>query len=145
MFTPRVHIWRMIRELGNYLEGNHKDGKMIQVLENKTIEEREMELLVIFLKRRPDGNWMHSLGVWRAFYKKMVGYLHWIKNKGKHAGFEVQRLWLDRVRVFKCQNEIQVEFQWKIIEPWKIILCGIFFGWFCLKIRDVLCKLSCLF
>lgn len=27
-------------ELGDYLEGNHKDGKMIPVLENKTSEER---------------------------------------------------------------------------------------------------------
>lgn len=29
-----------IEELGNYLENNHKDGKMTQMLENKTNEER---------------------------------------------------------------------------------------------------------
>lgn len=50
-------------ELGNYLEDSHEDGKMFQPAENKTSEERDMGLLLIFLKRNPDGYWIHSLRV----------------------------------------------------------------------------------
>lgn len=70
---------------------------------------RGKQAVTYFLKEKPDAKGIYSLSVMESFLYGN-GWLPVLSTKqGKQAGFEVGRLWLDRVKVFRCQNDMQVD------------------------------------